>query len=285
MSRGRASWLFVPLVVAAGIAAQGPSAAALREELARVQATQDRLLTARIRYDLGLPVQAEPYFALVEAERGRDRALLEKQLVEEQARVTTLGARLATAETKLAQLRQQVAQVVGATTPLDGAPAASTPAARPATEPFALSNEPPSPAAETAPAPEPQRAKAAADGPQPVLLHGSRDHSRVGRALFLARNYERARVELTAAAAVDGGGDLMDLFYLARSCEALGDTAKADELYLQIESRDTTEVKGQKQPGAWAKAARVARRQMQWMANNAHWQPARGIDSVPWRSR
>lgn len=260
-------------------AGTGPSV--WREELQQVQAAHDRLLTTRIRYDLGLPVQGEQYFALSEAERGRGRAPLEQQLVEEQGRVTALGARLLAAEEKLAQVQQQVKQAVAVGAPLDAGPLLSPRVPPSEPEPFTLHEEPP-PAAPPA-EPSPKAAPADAGGAPPVLLRGSDDHSRVGRALFAAGKFDRARQEL--AVAVQTTPDLMDLFYLARSCEQLGDHAKADELYLQIESTDTTEVNGQKQPGSWARAARVARRQMQWMQNNAQWQPVRPIDSVPWRSR
>lgn len=273
------SLALVLVTVAQGQSAN-PSPAALREELQRTQAAHERLLVTRMRYDLGLPVHAGPYFATAEAERARGRVPLEQQLAEEQARVTALGERLVGAEEKLAHLRQDVSQAVADAAPVDAGGPVMTPPTKvqPASEPFSLHDEAPP----AAPAEEPLPPTVVnGSGPAPVLVRGSNDHSRVGRALFLAKKFDRAREELTAAVAAKP--DLVDLFYLARSCEALSDTNKADELYLQVESLDTVEVKGLKQPGTWARAARVARRQMQWMANNAQWQPERAIDSVPWR--
>ncbi|MEZ5966904.1 MAG: hypothetical protein R3F56_23895 [Planctomycetota bacterium] len=278
------------LATAAALAAQGwtpaRSPAVLREELQRAQAMQERLLGLRIRYDMGLPVQADAFFALSDADRGRDRATLEQQYADEQARITLLSGRLLAVEAKRAELQQQMADVVAATEPGDTGPTLTPPGhSAVGPEPFSMHEESPpaAPEAEVAPPAATASSGTTAEGPPPVLLRGSEDHSRVGRALFKARKFERARQELTAA--VEASPDLMDLFYLARSCEALGDNNKADELYLRVEALDTVEVKGQKQPGAWARAARVARRQMQWMQNNAEWQPVQKADSLPWPKR
>jgi tetratricopeptide (TPR) repeat protein len=257
-----------------------PSTSGLRAELQRAQAVLERALAARARYDLGVPVQIEPYVALSDAERARRQAAAEAQLLDEQTRVSQLSASLASAQDKLARVQQQVAKALaegGEEAAAQAQPAASASATVDAVPlPFAADDDP----APAAPAAEPSSPSAA---PAPVLLRGSEDHARVGRALFFAKRYERAREELQAAVAQRK--DLVDLFYLARSHEALGDTAKADELYLQVEVQDTAEVAGKKQAGPWARAARVARRQMQWMRDNATWQPARPLEKVQWRAR
>jgi hypothetical protein len=258
-----------------------PTPASLREELQRTQALHERLVGLRIRYDLGLPVQADQYFALAEEERGRSREVAEAQLGEEQARVSGLGMRLAAAQAKLAAAKETIARAVasGAQPPAAAVPVpAAAPAAEPAPDaPFLLGED-------DAPEQRARPAAAARDQPPPVLLRGSEDHARVGRALFLAAQHARARAELEVA--VKEGGAPVDLFYLARSCEALGDHARADELYLQLEVKDTgVDEEGQPLPGPWARAARVARRQMQWMRDNGPWQPARPLEAVQWRNR
>ena len=260
-----------------------PSPASLQEDLRRVQATYERALNARMRYDLGLPMLSEPYFALLDVERARSKDVAERQLLDEQARVTALSSRLATAQDKVAQAQAKVVDAMtaaGARTHGQLPDVGPTPAAieSPATEPFAMQDEP-------APTPSVEQAANgdAIEGVAAVLLRGSEDHSRVGRALFFAKRYDRAREELELAVAKQL--DRVDQFYLARSLEALGETGKADELYLQVEVADTTDEDGKKQAGPWARAARVARRQMQWMRDNASWKPARPIEKVEWRSR
>src|SRR5690606_33592654 len=183
----------------------------------RVQ--QERLLVLRMRYDLGLPVQAEPYFALSSEERALDRATLERLLLEEQARATGLGTRLAAAQDRLAAAQQSVAATVLAASAQPRAPA---PLPVPDLVRFDLPEEPEEPPA-APPEGEPDRSARPAAAVGPVVVRGSEDHSRVGRALFFAGRYDAARRELEVA--VSERGDLVDLVYLARAAQAAGDSA------------------------------------------------------------
>lgn len=269
--------LMAPLAGQARAPRSAGNPALLREELRRVQAQQERLLQLRIRHDLGLPVQADTYLALTEAERARAKPEAEQQLAEEQSRVATLNERFQELAARVTKANEQAAQV--ATDPdLDFGGPTLTP---PTPEPFAMADEA-KPVPEAHPAPAVETA-ATRDGPPPVLLRGSEDHSRVGRALYQAKKFDRARAELEQAIAKTP--DLVDMFWLARSCEALGDYAKASELYLQVEAKDTKEVDNQPKRGEWARSARVARMHMEWMQNQGQWKPQPSVESVQWRKR
>lgn len=250
--------------------------AQLREELKRVQAQQERLVHLRIRHDLGLPVQADSYLALSESERARTRADAEQQLADEESRVAALNDRMLELGAKLAKAATTASQA-----PVDpdldfGGPTLTPPTAG---EPFTVAADEHQHVA-AAPASEPAPHK---DASPAVLLRGSQDHSRVGRALYQAKKFDRARTELEQAVAKRK--DLVDLFYLARSCEALGDGAKASELYLQVETLDSKQVDGAPQRGEWARAARVARLHMEWTQNQGTWKPQPSVESVQWRKK
>src|SRR5690606_4545171 len=135
------------------------------------------------------------YFAPSSEERALDRATLERLLLEEQARATGLGTRLAAAQDRLAAAQQSVAApVLAASAP----PRAPAPLPAPDLVPFALPEAPGEPPA-TPPGGEPGLSGRPAAAVGPGVVRGSEDHWPVGRALFFAGRYGAARRELEVA--------------------------------------------------------------------------------------
>ena len=100
----------------------------------------------------------------------------------------------------------------------------------------------------------------------PVLIRGAIDPFHRGVAFFMAGQHEKAVKALEKATTATKPPPLA-LFYLARAYEKLGDLARADGLYLQIEAQA-----GDRDGGAsWTSAARTARQHMNWMRDHGEW--------------
>lgn len=282
----------------------------MRQEHARGKALEERLVDLRIRHSLGFRIDADTYFARSDAERARGAADAERLLSDERQRLLVLQQRCSDLQQRVDQRRSEP---VLRPADLDAAsPAAAPFSAGDAVEmPIVRSDAargnaplvPASPHLETA---APAGGAGSSDTPaagdggtaaaasaaagQPakpaILIHGSRDHSAVGRALFDAGEYEKARDELLL---LGGDGRTMaavDLFYLARCHEQLGDRGAADSAFAQVEALDTKEgPDGKMVPGSWAQAARISRKQMNWTAEQGGWRPSRPIESIQWRRR
>ena len=292
--------------------------ARMRQEHSRARALEQRLVDLRIRHDLGLRVDAQTYFARSEVEQAIAKADAEQQLADTQHQLGTLqqsfgelqqrierrrSNRPATASTDppFAPLASTAPSFPYAVPPLGaqdpaaaalqygGGFAAAAPLAetRPSADglghPGMQRGEPPH-AAELRPQ-QPQAVPAPRTPPRPaVLIHGSRDHSAVGRALFEAGEYEKARDELLLLQKDGGTMVAVDLFYLARCHERIGERGAADSAFAKVEALDTKEgPDGKMVPGHWAQAARISRQQMNWEAEKGGWRPSRSIESIQWR--
>jgi hypothetical protein len=283
----------------------------MRQDHARAKALEERLVDLRIRHDLGLRVDAQTYFARSEAEQAMAKPQVEQQLTQEQQQLAALQQRFGELQQRLdrhttarrtsAHLGGDPNRVAMPTLPFasphgDDAPlSAAPPPAAPLAEtrrPHDDGKLPRADDSERALATNAGRthstpAATEAGAPQrpAVLIHGSRDHSVVGRALFEAGEYEKARDELLLLEKDGGKMAAVDLFYLARCHERLGERAAADSAFARVEALDSKEgPDGKMVPGRWAQAARVSRQQMNWEAEKGGWRPSRSIESIKWRN-
>lgn len=139
-------------------------------------------------------------------------------------------------------------------------------------------------------------------------IHGSLDHRRVGQALLQAgiearreltrlssegrvaaaaafevvarERLEAARAELVLLAR-SGEAGLLDLFSLARCEEALGNFARADELYTEVMERDRRTESGRPAGfGSIGRAAATARAVLSWLRESGEWRPRRDVDEI-----
>lgn len=259
----------------------------MRKQLSEAELLERRLLDMRIDSDLGLVVDVAKYVSLTEAERGRGREAIEAELGQSREETAGLQTQLAELGVLLETRRQQLVERAQAepdfvARPSPAVPPAAIAVAQPAPDPAPLIE--PGPVSSIPHATSPI-ATEVGETPAIDYIKGSRDHSKVGRALFRAALYEKAIVELTQAVDVETP-ELIDLFYLARCHEKTGALDKADDLFARVEALDSKEGEdGKVTLGGWASAAHTARQHMSWQRDRGDWAPKLPIDSIQWKRR
>ena len=233
-----------------------------QQDLVGKTGASERWMDLLIRYHLGLSVDMDELCALSAEEETRSRADLEERLTENLDAVSRASAELEQRQRQLTALRKAIMERP-ARDPTDEwgpgirnlQPPVSDDSHRPLTVPE------PTDAAE---AEEPE--DKSAQLPPTSLIRGTIDPMHRGVAFFMAGQYEKAVASLEKATAAVKSPPLA-LFYLARAYEKLGDLARADGLYLQIEAQA-----GDREDGAgWTSAARTARQHMNWMRDHGEW--------------
>jgi hypothetical protein len=148
---------------------------------------------------------------------------------------------------------------------------------------------------------------------EPLLVRGSEDRLRTGRAALEAgraalrdarlldadgraeaaerrrgdarRWFETAHAELEPQARGHAAAPAA-LFALARCEEQLGRIAVADALYAAVMERDRiTQSGGRVDYGPFGRSARTARAVMHWVDDTADWRPRRDVDQIRWDER
>jgi len=243
-----------------------------RQQLQRREADVERLTDLLVRFDLGIPVEMDRLQGLTDAERGSTRAELEKRVAESLDAVAEMSAKF---ERRRANLEVRRSAILAGAEPPEAADTAPTELT--GGDPL----PPHTPVVDSAKieaellAATPDETHAAPDSgsesprpAHPALILGTVDHTKIGIAFYMSGQYEKAVLELER---VDKqkGAPLLPLFYLARTYEKLGDIARADSTFLQIEALDEKREAG----GGWASAARTARQQMNWMRDHGSWHP------------
>lgn len=232
-----------------------------QQDLIAKSGASERWMDLLVQHHLGLSIDMDEACGLTTEEKALARVDVEQQLTQSLDSVSRISADFDLRQSQLVALRKSImerpaGEPVGAWGP--GIQNLQPPVIDDPHRPLTVPEETEVAVAEEVEAPPPPA--------PPVLIRGAIDPLHRGVAFFMAGQHDKA-VEALQKATAETRPPPIALFYLARAYERLGDVARADGLYLQIEAQAEDGAAG----ASWTSAARTARQHMNWMRDHGEW--------------